>query len=122
TKSALPFVQLAESRTKPAFNAAVRQHNPPASGIIGLHKRLYHQFLPISSRRTRDFDIIQLSFCSVCHRWTESRRPTFLPLQIIRAITSYDEKHLGDRCHGHDWPRGRETSRRTRGVNPRGRA
>jgi hypothetical protein len=36
TKSALTIVKLAKSRTKPALDAPVRQHQPPATGIIGL--------------------------------------------------------------------------------------
>jgi hypothetical protein len=36
TKSALAFVELAKSRTKPAFNAPIRQLRPPSPRIIGL--------------------------------------------------------------------------------------
>jgi hypothetical protein len=36
TETALSFVQFTKTRTELAFNAAVRQHSPPSTGIIGL--------------------------------------------------------------------------------------
>src|SRR6266446_9297104 len=38
TESALPFIEFAKSRTKPALNAPVRQHHPPATRIMGLRQ------------------------------------------------------------------------------------
>jgi hypothetical protein len=42
TKSALSFVELAKSRTKAALDAAVREHHPPASRVIGLRQLCDH--------------------------------------------------------------------------------
>jgi hypothetical protein len=38
TKSALAITQFAKSRTKPAFDAPVRQYHPPATGVVRLHE------------------------------------------------------------------------------------
>ena len=57
TKPALPFVQLAESRTQSALNAPVRQLRPPSTGIIGLcqlcdHCRQYRSGNPSIQGKT----------------------------------------------------------------------
>src|SRR5207248_4666558 len=43
TKAALSFVQLTKSRTKPALNTTIRQHNPPAAWVIRLFWRRDHR-------------------------------------------------------------------------------
>lgn len=42
TKSALSVMQFAKSRTEPALDAPIRQHHPPATGIIRLCQRCDH--------------------------------------------------------------------------------
>ena len=42
TKSSLPFIKLAKSRTDAALNAPIRQHRPPSTGIIRLRQHLHH--------------------------------------------------------------------------------
>jgi hypothetical protein len=51
TESALSFVELAKSRTKPALYAPVRQHRPPPPGIIRLPQLCDH-CLAISLRKS----------------------------------------------------------------------
>src|SRR5215510_7399280 len=59
TKPALAFIQLAKPRTKAALDAAVREHHPPASGVIRL-PQLRDHCCPLSptksklARRTED--------------------------------------------------------------------